>query len=261
MHSLKLAAATQCFSQSLKTSLLTAAEIGVVGVQLDARAEVPPDQLSETGRRQFRHHLDELTLDVSCLKFPARRTFYDQEYLEPRMTLLKETMKLAWDLKTRVVTSRIGKIPDSETPERLLLHDVMSDLAVYSNQIGVVLAVTPTNDSPEVLKEFLESITLGPLGVNFDPATFVMSRHHPGEAFRVLYEQVLHVQIRDGVREVDGGGIEVPVGRGEVDWDEVLALLDEADYAGWMSIERSSGDDKRGDMARAVSYLRRVAMG
>ena len=87
-----------------------------------------------------------------------------------------------------------------------------------------------------------------------------MTGHDPIESFRVLYESIIHVQVRDAIREVDGSGLEVNVGRGEVAWDEFLVLLDEAGYSGWLTIERTSGDDKQNDVARAANYLRNVAM-
>lgn len=261
MVSLKLAVATFCFAQPLKTSLKTAADLGVEAVQLDSRSEVPPEELTATGRRQLRHYLEELRLDLASLRFPTRRTFYDQEHLEARISALKESMKLGWDLKARVVTTRIGKLPEENTPEMHLLREVVGDLAAYSNQTGVVLAVTPTNDSPASLKAFLESVAQGPVGLNFDPAVFVMSGHSPTDAFRKLHKFVNHVQARDAVREQDGGGAEVPVGCGEVDWDELLVLLGESGYPGWITLERNGGEDKLGDLTRAVSYLRRVVPG
>jgi sugar phosphate isomerase/epimerase len=67
---------------------------------------------------------------------------------------------------------------------------------------------------------------------------------------------LIHVRVRDGLRDTDGAGVEVPVGRGEVDWDELLAALAEINFAGWMTPDRTSGEDMAADAARAVSYVR-----
>ncbi len=44
-------------------------------------------------------------------------------------------------------------------------------------------------------------------------------------------------------------------------WDELLAMLEEGSFRGWLVATRSSGDDKVGDMARAIKYIRAVASG
>ena len=53
MNLTKLAVATAAFSQPLKQSLRTAARLDVEGVVLDARAELRPTDLTESGQRQF----------------------------------------------------------------------------------------------------------------------------------------------------------------------------------------------------------------
>jgi sugar phosphate isomerase/epimerase len=57
---------------------------------------------------------------------------------------------------------------------------------------------------------------------------------------------------------VDGPGREVPVGRGETNWDEFAALLSEMDYHGWLNAERTEGNDRAGDIGRSVQYLRNL---
>jgi sugar phosphate isomerase/epimerase len=262
MQHLRIAVATKSFSQPLKQSLRTAAEMGARGIQLDVPDEIKPADLSDTGRRQFLNQADELGLAVASLNLTLRKTLFDPERLEDRLASIKNAMQFAFQLKAKTVAARIGRIPaDPQSPDYLLLQETVTNLARHSNHVGVTLAITPTSDPPERLAEFVGSIESGPLGVNFDPAGFVMSGHDPAEAFRTLHDMVAHVRIRDGVRDVDGSGLEVPVGRGEVEWAEMLALLEEAAYKGWLVVDRTQGDDKPGDTARAIRYLQQVALG
>ena len=262
MLPLKIALATFSLKQPVRQSIKTAASLGVQGVHLDTKDEVHPRDLSESGRRQFLHYLEELSLKVASLKFPSRRGYANQEQLEARIDATKQAMNLAWALKGKLLTVRIGKIPaEADAPERIMLTEVINELARYGNQVGVTLAITPSGDTPGLLRQFLDQITLGPIGVNFDPAAFIISRQDPLQAFRTLHEKVLHVMVRDAVRDGDDGGYEVPVGRGEVDWDEFLALLDEASYHGWLTIDRSSSEDPAADATRAIQFLKRVATG
>ena len=262
MLQLRVATTTRPFAQPLRMAVQTAARIGVRGIQLDARNELKPSDLSDSGRRQFLRELDELGLSVASLNFPTHRTYYNQDQLEVRVAATKAAMDFAYQLQATVVTARIGRIPiDNQSPEYQLLGAVLNDLARHGNHVGATFSISPTNDPPQKIVELLASVTDGPIAVNFDPANFVMTGCEPNEAFGALHEFVSHVQVRDAVRDVDGTGLEVPVGRGEVPWDEMLALLDEAAYQGWMTVDRTTGDDKPGDLARAVQYLQSVAMG
>src|SRR5260370_12363646 len=170
-------------------------------------------------------------------------------------------MDHAWQLRAPVVTARIGKIPiDKESKSYRILFDVLSDVARHGNQVGSTLAITPTHDSSEALAELVAAVKSGPVGIDFDPAVIVMSGQKPAEAFRALHPWVLHVTARDAIRDIDAGGVETALGRGEVDWVEFLPLLDEVEYAGWVTVARAQGEDRAGDVARGVQYLNNVLL-
>jgi sugar phosphate isomerase/epimerase len=261
MPPLKIAVATRCLNLPLKNSLRVAADFGVQGVQFDAREELRTGELTETGRRQLLHALGELGLSVAALAFPMRRSLYDEEQLDGRVAAIKRVMEYAWQLRSRVVAARIGKIPpERESKSYRLLFDVLTDLARHGNQVGSTLAITPTHDSPAALAELIQSVKSGPLGIDFDPAVFVMSGHKPVEALRTLHPWAIHVTARDAIRDVDAGGVETALGRGEVDWVEFLPLLDEIEYTGWVTVIRSQGEDRANDVARGVQYLKNVLL-
>jgi sugar phosphate isomerase/epimerase len=160
------------------------------------------------------------------------------------------------------VTVRVGRLPDETDAAGLgRLRDVLRDLSRYGNHIGVVLALTSAGDAPAGLMALINEIKDGPLGIDFDPAACVLSRRNASADLREAHTVVTHIQVRDAVRDVDGGGLEVPVGRGEVDWPELLALTGEMHYAGWLTVRRTSGDDIAGDSARAVQFIHNVAGG
>ncbi len=259
MHALRIAIATACFQQPLKVAVRMAAEAGAAGVQLDVRDELRPGELSETGRRQFLHRLDELGLKVAALHFPARRPFSSPDQIDARVAATKSALDFAAQLGAGVVTARVGRVPtEASSDDYRLLQEVLSDLARHANHVGAILAITPTHDAPQALGELLATIKTGPIGINFDPAEFVMSGHSAGPALRGLHALVQHFEARDGVRDIDGGGLEVALGRGEVDWVELLPLLAEIPYRGWLTVSRTGGDDIVGDAVRAVQYLKQV---
>ena len=262
MHHLRLALATRCLNLPFQPALTAAARAGVKGVQFDLREELRASALTESGCRQLLHHLDELGLRAESAVFPTRKALYDQEQLDARVAAIRSAMKFAWDLRIRVLVVRLGRIPtDRESQDFQILREVVTDLTHYGNQVGVSLAVTPAQDSPDALAEFVGAVQSGPIGVNFDPAAILMAGHSPTEAYRRLHQFITHVTARDAIRDIDGGGIEQPLGRGEVDWLELLALFEESAYAGWTTVLRTQGDDLPGDVIRGVQYLTNVVMG
>jgi sugar phosphate isomerase/epimerase len=233
--------------------------MGATGIQFDVRQELRPSDLSDSGRRQLRHDLELEGLSISSLTFPTRRSFYDPEQLEARVSGLKQALEFAYQLRVPIVVARIGAIPqDHDSAESKLLIDVLNDVARHGNQVGATLAITPTRDSAVDLKRLIAQVKDGLVGINFDPAVFAMSGRDAVAAFRELHEHVQHVTARDGVRDIEGSGQEVALGRGDVDWPELLALFTEADYRGWITVDRTQSDDATRDAERALQYLKNV---
>jgi sugar phosphate isomerase/epimerase len=255
----RIAIAQHCFPQTLTQSLLPIAQAGAAGIEIDARDGLKPTDLSETGRRQLLHRLGELNLSVASLSFPTRGSLQEPMRLDERISAVKKVMQFAYQLKAGIVAVRLGPIPaEQESVEYSSLLEILNDLARFGNHEGVTVALTPGRDSAVRVASLLSAVTEGPIGVTFDPAVQVMSGHNPVSAVRSLHNFLAQIQVRDAISDIDGTGVEVAVGRGEVVWDELLALIDETGFRGWFSIDRTGGDDRAGDAARAVSYLKQV---
>jgi sugar phosphate isomerase/epimerase len=259
MIPLPLAVATRHFSLPLRRSFENAAMIGAKGVQLDVRNELRPDELSDTGRRQLKNGLSERQLTIASFEFPTKRSFYDEESLDLRVNSLKSALDFAYQMGVTVVVGRIGRIPqDTESADYQLLVQVLNDIARHSNRVGATFAMTPNVDSIDSLKTLFNDVKEGPLGLNLDPGGMAMNAVSWVDFYRTLHDRVLAVQLRDGIRDIDGQGLEVAVGRGEVAWDECIALLYEGSFKGWMTATRSVGEDRAGDMARAIQFVQNV---
>jgi sugar phosphate isomerase/epimerase len=258
----RIAVATAPFRLPVRRAIVAAAECGAQGVQFDARNEVKPDDYGETARRQLLYELGERGLTVGSLTFPLRRPLHDAEHLDLRVSSLRQAMQFASQLRSRALTVRAGRMPEESDAAGLArLQDVLRDLSRYGNHIGVVLALTSAGDPPAGLIALINELKDGPLGIDFDPAASVLARRNASADLREAHSVVTHIQVRDAVRDVDGAGLEVPVGRGEVDWPELLALSGEVQFSGWLTVRRTTGEDIPGDCARAVQFLQNVAAG
>jgi len=255
----QLAIATSSLKLPLRSALKTAAMLQVQGVRIDARLELKPRELTETGKRDLSNLLKELNLKLASVSFSVRRSLYEQTDLDARVAAIREAMELTSKLSVSHLCVKIGKIPeDHNCVEFQRLHETLSDLARYGNHIGVVLTVTPMGESPECLKDFLDSVRTGPLAIDFDPAIMALNEINPAEAIRLLHQYIKQFTARDAVRDFSGGGQEVPLGRGEVIWDETLATLAEIPYKGWLVVQRNHSDHPREEIEQGLKYLQNV---
>ena len=258
-HSPSLAVATRAFAQPLNLVLRRAAACGATGVQFELREELRPELFSESGRKQFLHRLAEMGLSLAPPFFPTRRALQDPEQIDDRVAAVASAMSFAADLRARVLTLRLGPIPAEEALEdRRLLVTILNDLARHGNHVGVTLAIAPSGEPAEVYQKLLAQVKEGPMGIDFDPSAFVCTGLKVADAFRTLHSHVVHVQARDGVRSLDGMTAETAVGEGMVDWIELLALLFEAGYGGWVTAVRNQGPNRGGDVERAIQYLQSI---
>jgi sugar phosphate isomerase/epimerase len=259
MTPLRVAVSLRLFEKPLADSLISASRLGVQGVQLDVGDERQLRELSQTGRRHLVHDLDELGLSLASLRFVSEQQFMKPDNLDYRVKLCRDAMNLARDLETDVLILRPGRIPVADNQAEMdRLTGVLRDLAHHGNQLGIQLAIPSSAAEPSRLREILGSITTGPLGVDFDPAAFISSNQSALEAFGLLREIIVHCTARDAVAEADEGGAETVFGQGDVPWKQILALLLETRYDGWMTIERTRGNVKVRDAAHALALLQRM---
>lgn len=255
MHDRKIAVVAKNLSQSLIDSLRFAAEIGARGIQCDARSELRPKDFSNTGRRQFSRQLENHRLRISALEFLPSQTIYEPERLDARIDAIAAAMRLTHDFKSKILVTRIGRIPAEDNPQFQTLVDLLNDLSRTGNHVGCSLAILPSRNEPQQLFKLFERTEEGAIGLCYDPAAFFLAGNDPVEAFKLLHRRIVVLKVRDALNDVDGEREEVPLGRGEIAWDEIAVLLDQAEYSGWWTVCRTQGNDRKGDVARAIRYV------
>ena len=260
MLEIKIGIQTASLRQPFKQALLTASRLGADAVEIDGRNDLKPADMTRTAARQVRKMLDDLNLRVCAVGFRTRRGYDTLEDLDRRLEATRQAMKLAFDLGAPVVINSIGSIPeDPESHAWGLLLDTLSELGRYGQHIGATLAAETGAESGGDLLRLINALPLGAIGVNFDPGNLVINNHSPTEAIQLLAPHVLHVHAKDGVRDLaQGRGLEVPLGRGSVDFPEILGTLEEQQYRGYFTIERATAREPEFEIAQAVKYLRAI---
>ncbi len=288
--SLRLAVATEDFGTSLRRAIPLAGQAQVSGVRLNARREILAENISDSGLRQLLRYITENRMTVAGLSCPTRHSLAAPEYLEERMQLIRSAMELARPLQTSHVLVPCGPVPDPQRdpePEPAASEDadvsanpfsfasasptkreptpseqfntlcqVATDLAGYGNHVGCVLTLQLPDYNLEPARRLLASVTSGPLELAFDPAVAVFTGRNVAGTYRDLYPHVGYVRARDGIRHSDYSGAETAVGEGAVEWDELLPTLIEADFTGWVCVERTGGDHRATDVLKGVARVK-----
>ncbi|HEX5106283.1 MAG TPA: sugar phosphate isomerase/epimerase family protein [Pirellulaceae bacterium] len=243
-----------------RQALAKAKELGAEAVEIDARSELRPEDLSHTGVRQVRKILEDLALKVSAVSFHTRRGYDVLEDLEPRIDATKRTLQLAYDLGAGVVVNHIGRVPDQlDSPDAATLLQALADIGQHGQRVGALLAAETGTESGAQLAQLIARLPPGSIGVDLNPANLIVHGHEPREAARALGEHILHVHATDATRDVARkSGLEVPLGQGSAEWPELLGILEEQQYRGYFTVARNAGGNALADIRQAVNFVRNI---
>jgi sugar phosphate isomerase/epimerase len=253
--SLKIGISVKSLGVPLRRGLEEARRLGVSGIEVEALGDLAPNNLSQTGRRAFRHLLKSHGLELTALSCPLRRGLDSAENLQPRIEFLQNVLALSFDLGPRMVVIQAGKIPDKDDdPAAGLLRESLLALGQSGDRVGATLALDTGLEPGERLRAFLQRIDSGSLGANLDPGNLLLGGFDVFAGVRALGERIVHVHARDARRV---GRSEVPLGHGDIDWLAFLGVLEEVGYQGWLTLVRDSGQNRLADIANGVGFLRR----
>lgn len=257
MDNLRVGVQLRSLQMPFKKALLTAAQMGAEGVEIDARNDLPPGELTDSAVRQIRKMLDDLNLRVSAIAFPTRRGYNVREQLDERVEATKKAMELAYRFGSNVVINSVGRIPtEAEGDDWDLLLQVLDDLGRVGMRVGVMLAAdTGAEDSP-VLKGLIDALPEGTLSVNLNPGQVLINGFSALEAAEVLGPYVQQVHATDGVRDLARGrGIETPLGAGSSDFPAIFAALESFRFKGFCTVA-PRGEVNLENVSNAVAFLK-----
>lgn len=258
MPELKIGLRLSNLGQPFRQGLITAAQLGTAAVELDARGEIRPKELGATGIRQLRKLLEDHRLRVSAVRFRSRRGYDLSDQLDARVEGTKEAMTFAAQLGANVVVNRVGHVPDEPqgAPWELMLG-VLHELGAFGQRQGVMLAAETGGEDGPALARLLGALPEGYLAVDLDPGSILVNGLSPLEIVQTAGQAIVHVHATDGVRDLARGrGLDVPLGRGSVDYPALLAALEERGYRGYFTVGRPGASDPLGEVTAAVEYLR-----
>lgn len=279
---MKIGVITDCFKLPLADSISLAKELGLSGVQIYATTgEFSPDTLTVNQKETFKNLLKESGLEISALCGDmGGHGFQIEKDNAERIEKTKRIIDLAKEFGTNVITTHIGVIPSDKTePRYKVMLDALTECGIYAKENGITLAIeTGPEDAPTLL-QFLKD-TKGGVGVNLDPANFVMvTGQDPVKAVELLGEYIVHTHVKDGImlKRTDPkiiydhfatGGIEAlnvadyfletPLGEGNVDFPAYIDALKRFGFDGYLTIERETGAKPIEDIKLALNTITNI---
>ncbi|RKX93049.1 MAG: sugar phosphate isomerase/epimerase [Spirochaetes bacterium] len=266
----------------LDDALAFAAETGVSGVQIYASPhEMSSMKIDLQEAEILKKKVQRYGLELSALCGDLGGHGFEREDENPeKIVKTKKIIDFAVELGIRIITTHIGVVSETDAEHNTVMQDALRKICSYAQRAGVFIAVETGPERSEVLKKFIVETGERNLKVNFDPANLVMVQgEDPAEAVRILRDYIVYTHAKDGrmVKKcnpeeiygafADGNPaginfddyfVELPLGRGDVNFPEYLKTLDDIGYTGYLTIEREAGDRRKKDVVEGISFLEKI---
>jgi sugar phosphate isomerase/epimerase len=287
--------ATTTYGADIRQAARQAREDGFAGIQLDAYTPAIrlPD-LSASGRRELRHTLAAQDQQLISLRVDlGAKGVMPGADVDRMLYNLDRAMGTASALAAPLLCVDIGPLPEpqraapakpkvtaeqagliilpeavaaSPKPEPILaaanpaavggFDASLSELGALADRYSVVLALRSDLASFAALDDALRRVACPWFGIDLDPAAVVRDDWPLDDIFSRLGASIRHLRARDGAKGTDRRTKPAVIGRGETQWRQLLANLDEAGYSGWLTLDPVDLADRRTGAAGGLAHLR-----
>ena len=266
------------FSEALKF----AASSGADGIQMYAVSHsMSALNLNHSKAKTIKQKVKDHKLEISALCGDlGGHGFELKKENADKIIKTKEVINFANDLEVGTITTHIGVVSAENTEKRQIMQEALTKLCRYAGDKGISLAIETGPEKSAVLKNFIEEIGESNLKVNLDPANLVMVQgEDPSESVRLLKDHIIHTHAKDGLLhrkcdpvliynafaegnpeniDIDSFFTEEPLGKGDVNFNSYLKVLDEIGYNGYLTIEREAGNNRRKDISDGIRFLKKI---
>lgn len=281
MYDFPIGVLIESFRTNMKDALKSASECGVSGIQVSATSgEMTPESTTSEQRAEFVKQVKDngLVISAVCGDFICGNpnyNFYSPDCKASVLERSKRIVDFSKELGVDIITTHVGVIPaDPNSEKRKAMREACNELAEYACKMNAHFAIETGPEIATTLKSFLDSLDSKGIGVNLDPANFIMvTGDDPANAVHTLKDYIVHTHAKDGRRLIEGNPeviygeieseiqearyfIELPLGEGDVPYARYLKALDDIGYKGFLTIEREIGDNPKADIIKAVEFLK-----
>jgi sugar phosphate isomerase/epimerase len=176
-----------------------------------------------------------------------------------RIAIARRYSDLAAELGIPSLTMHLGCLPhDPQHADYVGVVAGLRELLDVAAAHGQTIHLETGQESAADLLACIRQVDRPNLGVNFDPANFILyGTDAPLPALQLLYALVRGVHCKDGVPPAAPGelGRETPLGEGAVRFPAFLQRLWQLGYTGPLVIEHEQGTDVVAEILAARKYI------
>jgi hypothetical protein len=147
---------------------------------------------------------------------------------------------------------------EADSPFESSVDAAMAELGRRADRYSVIVAFRSDLSSYAALERALRKADCPWFGVELDPVAVLRDRWGTDEVFSRLGGLVRQVRARDAAVGHDRRTRPAAIGRGDVDWGQLMALLDEAGYRGWLTVDPLELADRPAAAREGLGQLREV---
>jgi sugar phosphate isomerase/epimerase len=293
---LRLSLPSQILDDDARAAAAKARQLGVAGVEFPAYTHhLRLPDLSGTGRREFRHLLASQQIQLAAVHFDCGgKGLAPGADVDRILNGIDKSLHAARDLAATLLTLELGPLPEPQrevkpqpqiTPDLLgalilpppnpqsaipnpqspppnptflsQVDNALADLGRRADRYGIPIAFHSNLSSHAALDRALRAAACPWFGLDLDPAAVLQDQWPLDETLSRLGPLVRHVRARDAVKGADRRTRPAPIGQGDVDWPELLALLDEAGYHGWLTIDPTDLPDRTAAARAGIDNLKK----
>ena len=295
MQTLQIGVVAEAFASDAREAVKSARASGFTGVQFQAFSpQLNLTELSQTGRREFRHILSSSDQQLTGLRVDVGpKGFGPGVDVDRLLSQFVGVMEAAKGLGAPLVCVEAGPLPEPALPGKrqapavtaeqaglilipettaptpvepaspppdptVVAHvdSALIELGSCADRLGVTLAFRSELSSLAALDRALASAGCPWFGVDLDPVAILRDAWDGDEAFSRLGSLIRHVRARDAVLGSDRRTRPAVIGRGSVDWRHLLSSLDSAGFSGWMTIDSIELPDRAGAALAGLEHLK-----
>jgi sugar phosphate isomerase/epimerase len=156
--------------------------------------------------------------------------------------------------------SEASNAPPAPPPDPAFASQVdaaLLELGRRADRYNVVAAFRSELASFAALERALRAAACPWFGVDLDPVAVLRDEWPSDEILSRLGNLVRHVRGRDAIGGAGGRTRPAVVGQGNTNWGELLADLDSAGYAGWVTVDPIDLTDRAGSAEAGLKHLLR----
>jgi sugar phosphate isomerase/epimerase len=250
-----LAVASMALSEDSRAAAAAAHEAGFNGLQFDAAAGgFDLTALSQTGRREFLQMLRQQDEPLASLRADAgAKGLSAGADVDRLLWRWDKILATAAGLGTPLVCVELGALGSAE-----FVDAALAELGRRADRYGVVMALRSELSPVESLHRALTAAACPWFGIDLDPAALLREEWTAAQAFDRLGTLTRHVRGRDALRGENHRTRPTVIGKGSVDWPQLLQLLDDAGFKGWISIDPLELTDRRAGAIAGLRFLKSI---